>query len=287
VGGADVGEADHPAIQPEVGADAKESAILAESMGLRLLLVLLAAAALQTGVTQQPLRPPLDEVKLFLPNGYEADRLISHKYSRIATTTNPDVVVLRMEYYPVKMPLAAVPPTEGDLMKMESALNNIKLTAGLGTWRGRQVPMARYEGFIQGNIGVYGRMVWLPLEPGTIVLHLYSEPPWAAMMNHDWDVILANIDGKIAEPTLRERAPGRWLASLTLTWAGGIVFFVGIIMIIARMNESVGGAVVYLGLFLPVVPLGYAFLHLVECWRALLVCASGLALFGVSFILER
>jgi hypothetical protein len=285
VGGADVGEADHAAIQPEVGADAKESAILEEHMGLRLPLILLAAAALQSGVTQQPLRPPLDQLKFFLPDGYIADKLVSRKYVRAATTTSPDVVVLRMEYYPVKMPLTAVPPTQADVMKMESALSNIKLTASLETWRGRQVPTARYEGFMQGNIGVYGRMVWLPLEPGTIVLHLYSEPPWAATMNHDWDVILANLDGKIAEPTLRERAPGRWLASLILAWSGGLVFLVGIILIIARMNEAIGGSVVYLGLLFPIVPLGYAVLHFVECWRPLLVCASGLALFGVSFIL--
>ncbi len=261
-------------------------------MLLRVFLGLLAAGALQApqaGLAPQPLGSPLDELKFFLPTGYEADKFLSRKYSRVPTATRPDVVVLRMEYYPIKMPLVPVAPTDVDLMKMDSTLSNIKLTGGVGTWRGRPVPMARYEGFVQGPqgpLGVYGRMVWLPLHPGTIVLHLYSEPPWAETMNRDWDLILANIDGRIVEPTLRERAPGRWLASLILIWTGGLVFVVGIIMVIARMNEAVGGQVVYLGLLFPAVPLVYGLLHLRECWRALLVSAFGMALFGVSILLE-
>jgi hypothetical protein len=255
---------------------------------MRILLAIAVSAAFapQSDVTPQTLKPPLDEVKLSLPTGYRADKLISRKYARVATDTNPDVVALRIEYASATMPLKPAAPSETDLMKMEPTLSNIKLEAGLGAWRGRQVPMARYEGFMRGNIGVYGRMVWLPLKPGTLVLNLYSEPPWAETMNRDWDVILANVDGPIVEPTLRERAPGRWLAGKITASTGLLVFFVGIIMILARMNEAIGELVVYLGLFLPVVPLGYALLHLQECWRGLLVCVSGLGIFGVSLLLE-
>lgn len=235
----------------------------------------------------QPLKPPLDEISLRLPVGYEADKFISRKWTRVATTASPDIVTLRMEYSPVKMPLTVTAPTETDLMKMDSSLSNIRLTAGLAAWQGRQVPVASYEGYMQGNIGVYGRMAWLPLAPGTVVVHLYSEPVWSATMNRDWNILLANLNGPIVEPTLRERAPGRWLAAKISASLGVLVFVVGVVMVIARMNDAVGGAVVWLGLLLPAIPLGWAAFHLHECWRALLVCGSGLGIFGISLLLER
>src|SRR6185295_8258732 len=117
VGGADVGERDHPDIQHEVGAHEEEiwlpGAPRTKLMGMTLLLLL---AALQTvggsqgGFQPRPLRPPLDEVQLLLPAGYEEDKKVSLKWARVATSVAPDVVTVRLQYYPVKMPLTATPP---------------------------------------------------------------------------------------------------------------------------------------------------------------------------------
>lgn len=245
--------------------------------------------ALQSGDALQPqkLNAPLDEVKLKLPAVYNRSETVSLKWVRLPTRTSPDVVTLKMEYYPVKMPPAVKAPVDADLMKVDTTLNNFKLTASVATWRGRQVPMARYEGFVQGNLGVYGRMVWLPLGPGTVVLHLYAEPVWGQTMERDWDLLLANIDGPIVEMTLRERAPGRWMAAKITAAAGVLVFLVGIIMILARMNEAIGGAIVYLGLLIPVIPMGWALFHHREGGRGLLVSVAGLGIFGISLFLER
>ncbi len=252
------------------------------------MMLVLLLAALQSGgpLVSQPLKAPLDELKLQLPAGYEPDKNISRKWTRAATTASPDVVFLRLEYYPVKMPLTATPPTEADLMKVESSLGNITFTGGVSTWQGRPVPAARYEGFLQGKTGVYGRMAWLPLQPGTVVLHLYSEPAWSATMNRDWDLILANLRGPIAELTLRERAPGRWLAAKITIVGGSFLFLVGIITILYRMNEAVGGAIVYLGLLIPLIPMGWSLFHLREYWRRLLISACGLTLLLLGIALD-
>jgi len=187
----------------------------------------------------------------------------------------------------VKRPEPPPLPTQADLMKVDPSLTYIKLKPDVSTWRGRPVSVARYEGFVEGNVGVYGRMAWLPLEPGTVVLDLYAEPTWESAMNRDWEQILAAIEGPETALTLRERAPSRWLASMILGGLAILVGLVGIMMILARMNEAIGAGIVMLGLVLPVVPLGYALVRLQECWRGLLVFLGGAALFGASLFVGR
>jgi hypothetical protein len=130
-------------------------------------------------------------------------------------------------------------------------------------------------------------MAWLPLEPGTVMLHVYAEPTWEATMDRDWDRILAAIDAPETELTLRERAPVRWMTSLILGGLGCVTALVGLIMILARMNEVIGGAIVAIGLILPLLPLGYALFRLPEYWRGLVVFAGGAALVGASFLVGR
>ena len=224
---------------------------------------------------------------MWLPAAYEPDSRISRKYVRKPTVTSPEVVTLRMTLEPVKLSEPPSVPLEPDLMKVDPSLVNLKFTATIGSWRGKPVASARYEGYVQGEFGVYGRMAWLPLEPGTVVINLYAEPTWSATMNQDWDVILANIEGPISEFTLRERAPNRWLAGKILSTLGCLVALAGLVFILARMNEAIGGAVVYAGLLLPVIPIGYAFLNLHNCWRGLLIFLVGGGLIGTAILVEH
>jgi hypothetical protein len=257
--------------------------------------ILLAVAALlgqasspyPNGLKPVALSASGQKLRLWLPGAYEEDKLVSHKFARVPTTATPDVVTLRVGAATTKRPEPPPLPVEADLLMAEPTLGNLKFTGAVETWRGRPISTVRYEGFLQGRIGVYGRMAWLPLEPGTVMIHLYAEPSWAGTMNQDWEVILANIEGPMSELTLRERAPNRWLAAKIVAGIGILVALVGIIMILARMNEAVGGAVVYLGLLLPIVPIGYGVLHLQECKRGLLVFLGGAAVFGLSLFLER
>lgn len=225
--------------------------------------------------------------KLLLPEAYEPHPLISRRFERKPSIANPDIVTLRLEFRETKLPLTPVAPVEADLMRIDPALTNLKFKGSVETWRGRPVPSASFEGFIQGKTGVFGRMVWLPLEPGTVVLELYCEPSWVSAMRQDWDAILANLQGPIAELTLRERAPGRWLAAKILTGVAVLFWLAGLIMILARMTDAIGGGMVYVGLLLPVVPLGYALLHFHECRRGLLAVLVGILPFAVSLLLER
>jgi len=230
---------------------------------------------------------PANKLRLWLPAAYEPDSKVSRKYERKPTVTDPDVVTLRMSLHPVKLAETPAVPLEPDLMMVDPSLVNLKFTGTVGVWRGKPVASARYEGYVQGGLGVYGRMAWLPLEQGTVVINLYSEPSWTATMNQDWDVILANIEGPISELTLRERAPNRWLAGKVLSTLGCLAALAGFVIILARMNEAIGGAVVYAGLLLPVIPVGYAFLHLHDCRRGLLILFSGGALVGVAILVEH
>lgn len=258
---------------------------------MRLLACLLLAASVPAQTTPPPRAglKPVDlqrqgspRLKLWLPDAYAAISLHSRRWERKPSISSPDIVTLRLDLLDSKLPDAPAPPSEADLLRVDPSLTHLKFSAEVATWRGRPVPSARFEGFVQGKIGVFGRMVWLPLEPGTVVLQLYAEPSWVAAMNQDWDVILATIEGTISERTLRERSPGRWLAS-TIAAAGGIlVALVGVILILYRMTQTLGGPVVYLGLLLPVFPVGYALLHLRECWRGLLLFGVGVGAFGIS-----
>ncbi|MBV8880393.1 MAG: hypothetical protein JO332_10545 [Planctomycetaceae bacterium] len=259
-------------------------------MAIAGLLVLTATLFDATG-PDQGLKPVTFEtesrsLKLWLPESYEPARLVARKYERKPTVTNPEAITLRVTLLPTKLPETPAPPHEADVMKLSPLLTDLKVTGSLAPWRGRPVAVARYEGFVQGKVGVYGRMVWLPLDPGTVVLDLYAEPAWMAAMDQDWNSILANIEGSIAERTLRERAPRRWLAAKITVTLGILVTLAGVVIILARMNDALGGAVVYLGLLLPVIPVGYAFLHRRECWRGLLAVGSGLAIVGVALLLE-
>ena len=227
------------------------------------------------------------DLRLWLPAAYEPDPKVYGMYVRKPTVTSPDVVTLRMNIQPVKLSETPTVPLVPDVMKVDPSLVNLKFTGTVGSWRGKPVASARYEGFIQGEVGVYGRMAWLPLEPGTVVINLYAEPAWAATMNQDWDLILANIEGPISELTLRERAPNRWLAGKILSTLGCLVVVAGLVYILARMNEAIGGAVVYVGLLLPVIPVGYAFLHLHNCWRGLLIFLVGGGLIGAAILVEH
>jgi hypothetical protein len=229
---------------------------------------------------------PAQTLKLWLPPAYEPDAKLARKYSRKPTVSSPEVVTVRIDYQTTKQPEAPQVPLEPDLLKIDPTLVNLKFTATVGSWRGKPVASARYQGFVGGEIGVYGRMVWLPLEPGTVIVNIYAEPMWEATMNQDWDVMLANIEGSITEFSLRERAPGRWLASKILVTLGCLLALAGLVILLYRMNEAIGGAVVYVGLLLPVIPVGYAFLHLHNCWRGLLVFLVGAALFCLSIGLE-
>jgi len=241
----------------------------------------------RTGLRSFEFPYPAKDLRLWLPTAYEPDPRISLKYARKPTVTSPEVVTLRMIVQPVKLPEPPAVPLEPDLMMVDASLVNLKFTASVGSWRGKPVASARYEGFLQGEVGVFGRMVWLPLEPGTVVINVYAEPPWAATMNQDWDVILANIEGPISELSLRERAPNRWLAGKILSTLGCLVALAGLVIILARMNEVIGGAVVYVGLLMPVIPVGYAFLHLHNCWRGLLLFLLGGGMIGTAILVEH
>lgn len=245
------------------------------------------AAPPRTGLRSFEFPHPAKSLRLWLPAAYEPDPKVSLKFERKPTVTSPDVVTLRMAFQPVKLADNPMVPLEPDLMKVDPSLVNLKFTATVGSWRGKPVASARYEGFVQGQLGVYGRMAWLPLEPGTVVINLYAEPNWSATMNQDWDVILANIEGSISELTLRERAPNRWLAGKVLWTLGGLITLAGLVLILARMNEAIGGAVVYVGLLLPVIPVGYAFLHLHDCWRGLLIFLVGGGMIGTAILVEH
>ncbi|HEV3026659.1 MAG TPA: hypothetical protein VG457_03760 [Planctomycetota bacterium] len=229
---------------------------------------------------------PAQNLKLWLPPAYEPDARLARKYTRKPTVSDPEIVTLRLEYQSQKPPMNPAVPLESDLLKVDPTLVNLRFTATVGMWRGKPVASARYQGFVQGEIGVYGRMVWLPLEPGTVVLNLFSEPTWEPTMNQDWNIVLANIEGPISEFSLRERAPRRWLAAKILATLGGLVAFAGLVVILYRMSVTIGGAAVTVGLFLPVVPVGYAFLHLNDCWRGLMAFFVGGGLIGVSVLLE-
>ena len=60
----------------------------------------------------------------------------------------------------------------------------------------------------------------------------------------------------------------------------------GVILLVARMNDAIGGSITYLGLLLPIVPVGYALFHLHECWRRLCFVLAGTSLIGLSILLE-
>jgi len=241
---------------------------------------------LKKGLKPFTFKYPAQDLKLWLPEPYEVELRVLQRYSRKPTIAIPDVVTLRLELRDKKAPLEPVPPTQADLMQVNTHLTTLKFTSGVETWRGRQVAVARYEGFLDGTIGVFGRMIWLPLQPGTVVLDLWAEPSWVPTMNQDWDLILANIEGPIAEITLRERSPGRWLTAKIVAVLGCLLALAGVIMILARMNEALGGAVVLAGLVFPAIPLGYALFHLHDCRRGLLLFLSGAAVFGGSLLLE-
>lgn len=246
-----------------------------------------AASESRAGLRSYTFVPPAQNLKLWLPSAYEADLRAPRKYSRVRTPASPEVVTLRLDYLGVKRPEPPPLPTEADLMKVDPSLTYIKLKPEVTTWRGRPVSMARYEGFVEGNVGVYGRMAWLPLEPGTVLLDLYAEPTWEAAMSRDWEQILAAIEGPETALTLRERDPSRWMISMILGGLGILVGLVGIVMILARMNEAIGAGIVMLGLILPVVPLGYAIVRLPECWKGLVVFLGGAAIFGASLFVGR
>lgn len=225
--------------------------------------------------------------KLPLPEAYEPHPLIARRFDRKPSIASPDIVTLRLDFRKTKLPLTPTAPAEADLMTADPTLTNLKFKGSVATWRGRPVPSATFEGFVGGRTGVFGRMIWLPLEPGTVVLELYSEPSWVSVMNQDWDAILANLEGPIAAFTLRERAPGRWLAAKVLTGLAVLFWLAGLIMILARMTDAIGGVVVYLGLLIPVIPLGYALLHFHECRRGLFAVLVGFLPFAVALLLER
>ena len=268
--------------------------IVWHNKGVRMLGLILLAVATAGQAAPEPkkdLKPftfkyPAQDLKLWLPEPYELDFHVTHRFIRKPTIAIPDLVTLRLDLRDKKAPLEPVPPTEADLMRVNTQLASLKFTSGVETWRGRQVAVARYEGFIGGNIGVFGRMIWLPLQPGTVVIDLWAEPSWVPTMNQDWDLILANIEGPIAEITLRERAPGRWLAAKIVAFLGYLLALAGVIMILARMNESLGGVVVLVGFLFPLIPLGYALFHLYDCRRGLLIVLSGVAVFGGSLLME-
>jgi len=256
---------------------------------MRLAPALLLACLLQApppDLIRQALPAPGENLTLWLPKTYEKDPKVSLKFDRKPGAFTNEAVTLRMALLNLKIPEHPAPPTETDLLKVDPSLTHVKFSGSVGDWKGRPVPVGRYEGFVRDNIGVYGRISWLPLEPGTVVLDFYAEPVWMDGLNRDWDAILGSLSGPIVEQTLRERSPSRWRTAKALAVLGGLVFLVGLFMIIARMNESFAGPVVYLGLILPVVPIGYAFLRLHECWRGLAVVGGGLGLFGLSLLLE-
>jgi hypothetical protein len=261
---------------------------------MRLLPALLLAAFLGDAPQNSPqdlvLMPLPDmgkNLKLWLPRAYAKDPLIGLKFSRYATTRSNETLHLRMALLEQKLPVVPLPPTEADLLKVDPSLTYVKFTGSVENWRGRPVPTGRYEGFVPENIGVYGRVVWLPLEPGTVVLDLYGEPPWVDAMNRDWDLILENLSGPVVEHTLKERAPKRWLTAVILGSVGIFLTVVGVLMIVVRMNEALGGSLTFLGLFLPIVPVGYGLLHLDTCWRGLSVVLGGLGILGLALLLSH
>jgi hypothetical protein len=257
-------------------------------MMLPLLALLLAMTqAPPPDLTRQPLPAPGEHLALWLPKLYEADPKISLKFDRKSTRVTNETVSLRMALQKQKLSKNPSPPVESDLLKIDPSLTYVKFTGSVATWKGRAVPAGRYEGFVQGKIGVYGRVIWLPLEPGTVAIDLYAEPAWMDGLNRDWDLILDNLSGPVTELTLRETAPNRWMAAKILAGFGGLVAFVGLLMIAVRMNEAIGGSVTFLALLVPIVPLGYAVLNLSTCKRRLGVALGGLGLFGLSLLLER
>jgi hypothetical protein len=246
-----------------------------------------AAPETRDGLRSYSFTPPAHELKLWLPLAYNPDDHIARMYVRDRTTGVPEGVTLRLDYSTTKRPEPPPLPGQADLQKVDGTLTDIIFTPSVSTWRGRPVSMARYVAFVHGKVGVYGRVAWLPLEPGTVVLDLYAEPALEATMDRDWQQILASIQSPETALTLRERAPRRWMTSMILGGLGCLVGLIGIIMILARMNEAIGGGIVFMGLVLPVVPLGYALFRLPECWRGLVVFLVGAATFGASLLVAR
>jgi len=236
---------------------------------------------------QQVLPAPGQNLKLWIPLDYKKDPFVSLKFDRKRTAASNEAVTLRMALLEQKLTEHPAPPGEADLLRVDPSLTYVNFTGSVTTWKGREVPTGRYEGFVQGKLGVYGRVLWLPLEPGTVVLDLYAEPAWMDALNRDWDAIVGNLSGPVVERTLRERAPSRWLATTLLAGTGVLLAVVGIVLLIGRMNEEVGGSLTYLGLFVPIVPIGYGVMHLNQCWKGLALVFSGLGLFGLSLLLGR
>lgn len=238
-------------------------------------------------VVRQVLSPPGQNLSVWLPRDYKSDEKVALKFDRKPTATSNEAVSLRIALTDRKIPAQPAVPTEADLLKVDPSLSFVKFNGSIGTWNGRAVPTGRYEAFVPGNKGVYGRIIWLPLEPGTVALSLYAEPVWMDALNRDYDVILGGLSGPIVEQSLRERAPNRWLVSVILLWLGGLVAVIGIFMLIARMNDAFDNSLTYLGLFLPIVPIGFGVLNLPQCWKGLLVTVVGSGMIGLSFLVGR
>jgi len=259
-------------------------------MPLLLTLLLTAAQGAEppgSDLMQQVLPAPGQNLVLWLPRDYRKDPLTSWKFNRKPSAISNDVVTLRMALLERKLPQVPVPPELADLLKIDPSLTDVKFTGSVTTWKGHAVPTGSYEGFVQGKVGVYGRVVWLPLEPGTVALDFYSEPPSADAMNRDCDAILGALDGPIVEWTFRERAPQRWLATQLVRGLGILIGMVGVIMLIGRMNEEIGSSLSFLGLLIPIVPFIYGLLHFYPCRKGLAVVLAGLGLIGLSFLLGR
>jgi hypothetical protein len=222
------------------------------------------------------------ELRLWLPDDYEVDKRVAHRFVRRPEPGVPNSVEVRLDLRNEKQAEPPAAPQLADLMKADPTLTEVKFTTAAEPWRGRPIAVARYEAFVQKKGWVFGRMAWLPMEPGTVVLNLNAVAALNTMMTQDWDSILATIEGPMTTLTFRERAPGRWKAMMIVGSAGILLMGIGVVMILARMTEALGGGVVSLGLLVPVVPVGYGILHFQECWRGLLVIAVGAGTLGVA-----
>src|SRR5258708_6239769 len=110
------------------------------------------AAPPRTGLRSHEFPHPAKDLRLWLPAAYEPDQKVSLKYVRKPTPPPPDVVTLRMTLQPIKLADTPTAPLEPDLMKVDPSLVNLKFTASVGSWRGKPVASARYEGFVQGEL---------------------------------------------------------------------------------------------------------------------------------------
>jgi hypothetical protein len=178
-----------------------------------LFLALLAWLTGQQNPPPEGLRPEVPacapKVVIWMPRSFEAQPKMRDVYIRKPNERSADHVALQVtaaNTLPAAVPGA---PLREDLVAKTPTLEVTRFEGTVAAWKGRPVSMALYEGRFRGQ-NVFGRMAWLPLDPGTVILNVWGEAISETAINQDWETILAGVSGPGREIPLRERAPGRW-----------------------------------------------------------------------------